>query len=402
MLPCVTGCTDQLTDQLHETGTRGRVDAPGVLFVPEALRDVEDTKPRYGQAVLLRAGRIAAIARQEELQSQASRTVSLPKMLMVPGLVNAHTHGFHSPEERRRAFLTQGVTLIGNVGAPLEALPSLLRACTDGGLPSTTVSCSGPMLTAPGGYPGVLHGPGWGYEVTGKQAARAGVRRLYAQGARLLKIAHDPGPRGNWPMLSMEVTRVAVNEAHALGMTVRCHADDVSGYAFALEAGADVVEHVAVRRGREYPFAGPAGTRRPDAAYTRDLIRLARAGTLLCPTLEPLWSAMTDHSGPMAVLRVFLEAGGRVVVGTDCPFRGALPGAPLREMELLRKTGMSQTDVMGAATQGACLALGQTDRGLLREGMRGDFLAVRGDPFLHQQALRDSLTVFVAGEKAFV
>lgn len=77
----------------------------------------------------------------------------------------------------------------------------------------------------------------------------------------------------------------------------------------------------------------------------------------------------------------FNKRGGRVAYGTDDNYIWATPGfSSIRELQLLRETGMQTLEVIKAATYNSARTLGDNDLGLVRPGYRADLLLVDGNP----------------------
>ncbi|MEX2284202.1 MAG: amidohydrolase family protein [Gemmatimonadota bacterium] len=77
----------------------------------------------------------------------------------------------------------------------------------------------------------------------------------------------------------------------------------------------------------------------------------------------------------------FNKRGGRVAYGTDDNYIWATPGfSNVRELQLLRETGMHNLEVIKAATLNSALTLRQPKLGLVRPGYLADLLIVDGNP----------------------
>ncbi len=85
------------------------------------------------------------------------------------------------------------------------------------------------------------------------------------------------------------------------------------------------------------------------------------------------------------------RAGGRVVAGTDTgAVRSLVPGFSLhREMALLSGAGLSNMEVLRAATARAAEALRRSDLGTIEAGRQADLLLLRRDPLEEIGALRE-------------
>lgn len=77
----------------------------------------------------------------------------------------------------------------------------------------------------------------------------------------------------------------------------------------------------------------------------------------------------------------FNKRGGRVAYGTDDNYIWATPGfSNVRELQLLRETGLHTLEVLKAATLNSAQTLRQPQLGLVRPGYLADLLIVDGSP----------------------
>jgi Amidohydrolase family len=77
----------------------------------------------------------------------------------------------------------------------------------------------------------------------------------------------------------------------------------------------------------------------------------------------------------------FNQRGGRVAYGTDDNYIWATPGfSNVRELQLLRETGMHNLEVLAAATLNSAETLRQPKLGLVRPGYTADLVLVDGNP----------------------
>jgi imidazolonepropionase-like amidohydrolase len=93
----------------------------------------------------------------------------------------------------------------------------------------------------------------------------------------------------------------------------------------------------------------------------------------------------------MAAIAGLRRAGTQVLVGSDSPFAGLVPGFALHdEAGLLVESGLSSLEVMRCLTAGNAAALRLNDVGVVAEGARADLVAFEGDP---TQRIADLSTV---------
>jgi hypothetical protein len=96
----------------------------------------------------------------------------------------------------------------------------------------------------------------------------------------------------------------------------------------------------------------------------------------------------------------FNKRGGRVAYGTDDNYIWATPGfSNIRELQLLRETGMHNLEVIRAATQNSAITLRQPRLGLVRPGYLADLVLVDGNPAYNLRFLYSfgALTTDAAG-----
>ncbi|QXD14741.1 amidohydrolase family protein [Rhodocaloribacter litoris] len=101
---------------------------------------------------------------------------------------------------------------------------------------------------------------------------------------------------------------------------------------------------------------------------------------------EYYWSYAFDLWGEL--IFAFNKRGGRVAYGTDDNYIWATPGfSNVRELQLLRETGLHTLEVLKAATYNSARTLRQPDLGLVRPGFLADLLIVDGSPLYNLRFL---------------
>src|SRR5260221_603734 len=189
-----------------------------------------------------------------------------------------------------------------------------------------------------------------------------------------------------WPLdgaFNLDEMQALVDEAHALGRRVMCHALGGRGLDIAIEAGVDSIEHGC------YLDENP-----------RHLERMAERGIFFVPTLlvyeyhrkspqphvRERAEALYEHH--IASIRRALDLGVRVVAGTDAGGHGHPANAG--ELQSLVKAGMTPMQALQAATGWAAECLCREDElGTVYPGNLADLVAVRGDPLADIAMLRD-------------
>jgi imidazolonepropionase-like amidohydrolase len=222
----------------------------------------------------------------------------------------------------------------------------------------------------------------------GVEDVRRVVRTMVRAGADVIKCATTGGASsraGHGPRdaaFDLDEMRALVDESHALGRRVMCHALGGPGLRLALEAGVDSIEHGCYLD--EDPELIPM---------------MAERGTFLVPTLtvyvyhseskaphvRERARALREHH--LNTIRRAMAAGVKVVAGTDAGGHGHPPNA--MEIEYLVAAGLTPMQAIQAATGWAAECLGLEHQiGAIEKGRRADLVVVDGDPLADVRVLQ--------------
>jgi imidazolonepropionase-like amidohydrolase len=409
------------------------------------------------QTVIVAQGRIQRIApfRTARIPPNARRIDGRRKFLM-PGLVDMHVHfvrealpelpaavanrspgapgipasasADHERENRAYAlmFLANGVTTVRNMwGSPaIDAFAAQIRS---GDVPGPFIYSTGPITD---GNPQVWFSSRMVETAAEAEAAVAADKRA---GYIAIKI---------YSLLSSDAYTAILAAARREGLPVVGHVPRGVGLEGAIAAHQDSIEHLD----EFLPSLQPAGPRqKPFADALRDmdpgrLPALARdiaaAKIWVCPTIvatdlprtDPVWreeasfvppsvlsryarmypaiaAGTNPRSSPRArelnlsILAALHNAGAQLLLGTDAPKPGVLPGYSLHE-ELVNfvSAGMSPYEALRAGTADAARFLGRgSDFGLVAEGRRADLLLLEANPFDDIRNTSKIAGVMVAG-----
>jgi imidazolonepropionase-like amidohydrolase len=175
--------------------------------------------------------------------------------------------------------------------------------------------------------------------------------------------------------MTLEEMRAIVDEAHRMGRRVAAHAEGLEGTRWALEAGADTIEH------------GLALHREP-----RLLDDMAARGTVLVPTLSTFHDLAERFANIFPVVLVeqakrqleeamrTVETARRAGVTLALGYDSGPPGSSAQELLRLMEAGLSAWEGLRAATIGGAAALGRDDLGRIGVGYRADLVVVDGRP----------------------
>lgn len=379
------------------------------LLIGSTLIDGTGAAPVPNASVLLNAGRIAAIwPAHPTPPPEGAEVLDLSGLTLLPGLIDGHDHlashsyalahrwGIDEPastKHMRTARVLQQTLEMGytsvrdaaglDVGFKLALEEGLLQG------PRVQIAVS---IISPTGGIGDRVSPS-GHDcclvvdptlplsvANGVKEVRAVVRSMVRAGADVIKCATTGGASsrpGHGPKdtaFSLEEMRTLVEEAHALGRRVMCHALGGPGLRLALEAGVDSIEHGCYLD--EDPELLPM---------------MAERGVFFVPTLT-VYSFHRHSQSPHVrerarILQAHHQAsllqasslGVRIVAGTDAG--GHQHGINARELREMVEAGLPPMQAIQAATGRAAECLGwEHELGTIQPGKLADLIAVEGNP----------------------
>ena len=280
------------------------------LTVITAANLFDGKQVTHDRAILIRGNRIIAVTGLDDpdAKSAPTRIAFGPEVTVLPGLIESHTHIFLQGEDPAeggydanilfggvyfraaratmslRRALDQGFTTIRDVeteGAGYGDV-ELKRAVEKGYIPGPRIFASTRAISTTGGYP--LEGyapeiqpdlPKGAQIIDGPVEARKAAREQLDNGADWIKVymTHRSwldrnGNLFSQPTLTLEEIGAIVDEAHAWGKKVACHAYNGVGLQRALDGKCDSIEH---------------GLELTDA----NVAQMVRQGTWYCATLSP-------------------------------------------------------------------------------------------------------------------
>src|SRR5215472_10161561 len=391
------------------------------VLIGANLIDGTGAPPVSASAVVVDGERIvAAGARSSVTWPAHAELVDLSGLTLLPGLIDTHDHlashgyalsrrwGLDEPASTTHVrtgtvleqTLAMGYTTVRDAGG-LDA--GFKVAIDEGLLRGPRLSLGLKIISPTGGIGDSISPSGHSCWIpadpalpdsvaNGIDQVRAVVRTMGRAGADAIKCATTggassrPGHGPSDPAFTRDEMRVLVDEAHALGRKVLCHALGGPGLRLAIEAGVDSIEH-GCYLGEE-----------PDL-----LAMMAERGTFLTPTLL-VYVYHRESQAPhvrrrarelqarhLESVQMALAAGVKVTAGTDAGGHGHPVNA--RELQCLVEAGMSPMQALRAGTGRAAECLGwEREVGTIQPGRFADLVAVDGDPLrditLLQQAER--------------
>jgi hypothetical protein len=330
------------------------------------------------------------------------------------------------------------------MSAPWDYLPNILAAreqIARGDRVGPRLLTAGPVLDGPGARRSTNS------VVNNDDEARQAVRRVKREGADFVKV---------YDLLSRESFFAITAEARTQMLPVVGHLPYTIRAEEASDAGLRSIEHMDgilwASSNREDEIRRLSQESRPPtrpvAAFLRDSFsvaklraladRLKKNRTIVVPTLSNYWSRFeprTEHSvlaaadrlryvpagyvdfwkglgepargdedarmlfeQSLIAVRELHMAGVTILPGTDVGVPYQVPGFSLHdELSLLVKAGLSEMEVLKAATRNPARAFNWTDQGTIEAGMRADLLLLDANPLEHIENTRKIRTVVAAG-----
>ena len=383
------------------------------------LIDGTGAPPVRDAAVVIHNGRIETVTTAGASAGPPTdhEVIDASRFTVLPGLIDCHDHlAFHGYELARRwgldepqstrhlrtarvagQILTSGYTAVRDAGG-LDA--GFRLAVHEGLIPGPRLVLSlgiispiggiGDRVSPSGHASPFLQDPSLPPSVAqGIEGVRTTVRAMVRAGAGVIKCATTGGASsraGHGPKdaaFNADEMRALVDEAHALGRRVMCHAVGGPGLRRAIEAGVDSIEHGCYLD--EDPELIPMMVERGIFFVpTLTVYEYHREST--APHVRERARALRAHH--LESVRHALAAGVKVVAGTDAGGHGH-PNNAL-ELEHLVAAGMSPMQALQAATSLAaeCLAL-EAEIGTIEKGKWADLVVVDGDPLRDVRILQD-------------
>ena len=395
------------------------VSAQAVVIRNVNVVDARDSTPRMHQTVVVRGNRIVAVERNAPVPAGA-RVIDGRGKYLIPGLWDMHVHADVVHGRRLLSlYIANGVTGIRDMAGTWDSLRTWRSEILAGTLIGPRIVASGPYLE--GGATPIPHI----VTRTGTEGAR-GVDSLVQLGVDLVKV-HG--------RLSPETFFAIARRAREKGIPFGGHVSQAIGAQAASDSGLRSVEHMlgiplpctpaeSIALRPRFPVQAAIGRCRSIdlapmyasfvrnntwvtptfaamvevaswprrelpgdslAKYLPDTLKRFVAGIFPMPDSVP---AGADSVGQALLARRMAQvvemrrAGVGIMTGTDAPLRNSPPGfGLLEEMTLLARGGLSNLEVLRAATLEPARYLSRTDSlGTIEPGKLADLVLLDANP----------------------
>ena len=397
--------------------------ADTTIIHAKTLLAVPGQAPLSEQSIVIRDGIIVGIRAgyigPDDLDEAGEvEVIHLMDHFVMPGLMDMHVHltGELGPRRKlermemsksaqavrglmfARRTLDAGFTTVRNVGANQEVINAMRDGIAKGYILGPRIIASG-GVSATGGHGDVS---GFRPEIlemftseticNGPYDCRRAVRQAIKNGADLIKITATGGvlsdtTTGTEQQLTDDELAEIVATAHSLGRKVAAHAHGTAGILAALRAGVDSIEHGTYTDKETIRlFKRTDAWLVPTMLAGETVVRMAKESDFFSPAIKA--KALRVGLDIITTHKAAYEAGVNIAFGTDSGV--SKHGTNAQEFLLMRQIGMSEMEMLVAATVSGAALLGMSDTlGTIEVGKHADIIATGGSPLENIEELLD-------------
>ncbi len=344
------------------------------------------------------------------------KTVDLKEKTIMPGMIDAHVHLTLAGEasylqslimedaklavlkgaERAKDALHAGFTTIRCLGEKGQIDVHIKQAIEEGIIEGPNILASGKAITITGGhgdmFPEGIAIDGIATIVDGEDGVRIATRKQLKLNVDNIKMMATGG--GMSPgdarisQLTMNEMKVAIEEAEKYGKLTAAHAIGAEGIVNALKAGVRTLEHGTYITSEGIEIMKRTGAYLVPTLAAFKTLKYGKDGGVPEYHLQKVQAFKDAH---MENLRSALDAGIRVITGTDAGTPFNLHGENAYELESLVEVGMTPMEAIQAATNVAAEALKLDKTGRIKEDYTADLVIVDGNPLFDITILQTNI-----------
>ncbi|TNE60542.1 MAG: amidohydrolase family protein [Alphaproteobacteria bacterium] len=382
---------------------------PGKAPTKEQTVVIEDGKIRE-----VRAGYVPAA----DIDAGAT-FVDMKDGFVMPGMMDMHVHlqgelgpngdsqtlkfsdadiAMHSVQYAKRTLMA-GFTTVRDLGAKAEQIFALRDASAKGWIDAPRIVAAGTAVAATGGHGDVdgmradlLHMFTPETICDGADDCLRAVRTAVKYGADVIKITATGGVlsdtnTGTGQQMTDAELKSIMDAAHALGRKVAAHAHAAQGINAALRAGVDSIEHGSYADAESIKLFKKTGAYLVPTLLAGDtVVGMAKTSNFMSDAIKA--KALRVGADMKSHFATAYKAGVRIAYGTDSGV--SHHGDNAREAILMHEAGMSEMDVLQAATVNAADLIGMSQSlGTIEAGKTADIIAMHGSPLKDLKELLD-------------
>jgi proline iminopeptidase len=416
-----------------------------ILLANASVFDVTTGLMSEPQDILIEGERIKSVGKISVVPRDIKR-IECSGKYVIPGLWDCHTHlaflttlGEDQPQKGLEDFVRNGITQARDVGGPIEVMREMKESITKGEMLGPEIFYTGPMLEKAPLHWEVFNKelPGFTVAVNTKEDVERLISELIADGASMvktfnkmdmdvfthlvdsalknkLKVVHDPGT----PLFHM----VPMDKAIDLGVMSIEHGkapwpvvltDDLQEQHDTLLSDNENQEEREALAERIYK----AGVQSVSMGKLQKLIdKMLKKDVYFCPTLQ-VFAQMSELPRPEGVTeevyakraerrKAVMEVGilftkeifrnrVRILVGQD----GIFPEGTFKEMRVLKKCGLPESEIVKGATIYPAEWLGVEDRlGSVSPGKQANILILDKNPLEDINNIKSTSLVLMKGK----
>jgi len=333
--------------------------------------------------ILISSGKIKKIGTSANIHIPNDyKIINLNKKFVLPGFINAHVHNAYN-EDNLKSWLKGGVTTVrdcGILGSYIDFIKK--RDSFNKRSDVTRIISASPNLTVNGGYGRIFY--------SSSSEAKKLVNKYADENVDLIKFSiEDFQMNHHFNLPTFNELKSIVDTAHSRGKKVAVHLTHEKFLDLAVTLGVDDIAHMVV-----------------EPINIETCNKIIKKNIFWIPTLE-LWAGVSKmyhlNWEDVAInnLSIFYKAGGKIALGTDydgftCTFD---KGFPITEVKAMKKSGMSNMDIIIAGTKNAATVCGMEKKiGTLAPGKIADILILKDNPLYDIDNLKNTYMVIHNGQ----